>query len=85
MNQAVTQVSGTTLADLKPGASATITAVDTSSPIAGRLAELGVFEGVAITVVRRAPAGDPIEIEVFGSRLSLRRNEARAVGVSPEP
>lgn len=72
----------TTLADLKPGMSGTIASIDSASPIAGRLAALGVFEGIDIRVVRRAPVGDPIEIEVSGARLSLRRDEARLVIVN---
>ncbi len=44
---------------------------------------MGVVEGVRVTVVRRAPAGDPIEIRVHGYALSLRRDEARGVEVEP--
>lgn len=42
---------------------------------------MGLLEGETVTVVRLAPAGDPIEIELWGYRLSLRRSEAQLVEV----
>lgn len=44
-----------------------------------RLLEMGLTKGITIRVVRVAPLGDPIEIELRGYRLSLRRKEAEAV------
>jgi Fe2+ transport system protein FeoA len=44
--------------------------------------QLGVIEGQPFHVVRTAPTGDPIEIEILGYALSLRRDEARLVLVS---
>jgi ferrous iron transport protein A len=41
------------------------------------------MEGEEITVLARAPLGDPIEIDSPLTRLSLRRSEAAAVQVSP--
>ena len=38
-----------------------------------RLADLGFVAGTEVKVIRRAPLGDPIEIEVRGYRLCLRR------------
>jgi Fe2+ transport system protein FeoA len=48
-----------------------------------RLLELGVMEGEEVTVLTRAPLGDPIEIESPLARLSLRRAEAVQVHVTP--
>jgi ferrous iron transport protein A len=48
-----------------------------------RLLELGVLPGVPIQKTRVAPLGDPLEIEVRGASLSLRRAEARCVQVRP--
>jgi Fe2+ transport system protein FeoA len=47
-----------------------------------RLRELGFVPGTRIRVVRRAPMGDPIEVSVRGSRLAMRRSEARHIHVS---
>jgi Fe2+ transport system protein FeoA len=46
-----------------------------------RLAELGVIPGVEIEFVRAAPFGDPLEYEVMGYRLSLRKSEAATIRV----
>ena len=42
-----------------------------------------VIEGETVDVVRRAPAGDPIEIRILGYSLSLRSAEAETVLVDP--
>jgi len=49
-----------------------------------RLLDLGIIPGTTIKVVRRAPLGDPIEIDVRGCHIMLRREEARAIMVSDE-
>lgn len=72
-----------TLADVRPGETVVVRRVDPAGRQAVRLMQMGVVEGVRVTVVRRAPAGDPIEIRVHGYALSLRRDEARGVAVEP--
>ena len=47
-----------------------------------RLMELGLVPGATVTVTRRAPLGDPLELAVLGTRLCLRRKDARAFAVS---
>lgn len=46
-----------------------------------RLYALGLYPGVEVTVLRFAPAGDPIQIRVGGTLLSIRKHEARLVSV----
>lgn len=41
-----------------------------------RLVEMGMTAKAPIVVTRRAPLGDPIEVEVRGTRVVLRRAEA---------
>lgn len=41
-----------------------------------RLFEMGLSRGVRVRVTRRAPLGDPLEVEVRGTRLCLRRADA---------
>ncbi|MBM4021609.1 MAG: ferrous iron transport protein A [Planctomycetes bacterium] len=48
-----------------------------------RLLEMGLTPGVAVRVVGRAPFGDPLELEVRGYRLSIRRAEAARVTIEP--
>jgi ferrous iron transport protein A len=46
-----------------------------------RLMEMGLTPGVDMVLVGAAPLGDPLEFEVRGYRLSLRRSEAARVSV----
>ncbi len=46
-----------------------------------RLAEMGILPGTAVRMIRTAPLGDPIEFELLGYRLSLRRDDARDVQI----
>lgn len=74
------------LAELKTGDSARVIGFTTDDPQTHRLMQLGVIEGETVRIVRRAPAGDPIEINILGYALSLRGAEARTVlveSVSP--
>lgn len=47
-----------------------------------RLLELGLVPGTNVMVVRVSPLGDPLELEVRGSRLSLRKKEALSIEVT---
>jgi ferrous iron transport protein A len=48
-----------------------------------RFREMGLLPGTAVTLVRAAPLGDPLEIAVRGYRVTLRRAEADAMKVEP--
>jgi len=72
-----------TLASLKAGQTGTVSGFTQDDPTTQRLMQLGVIEGETIDVVRRAPAGDPIEIRILGYSLSLRTTEAETVLVEP--
>ena len=48
-----------------------------------KLLSMGLTPGTHFTVTRQAPLGDPIEIEVRGFNLSLRKSEAVALQVEP--
>jgi len=66
----------TRLTDMKPGKKARIVHMGVKGPAGRRYMEMGVVRGETIKVVRVAPLGDPIEIEVKGYNLSLRKDEA---------
>lgn len=51
--------------------------------IAIRLMEMGLTEGEEIELLAFAPLGDPIEYQVRGYRLSLRKAEAQRVEIEP--
>lgn len=46
-----------------------------------RLMSLGLTPGTKFRLLKVAPLGDPVEIEVRGFRLSLRRSEAACLEV----
>lgn len=71
----------TVLADLKPGQTGLITGFRDQGPLVQRMMTLGVLEGNEVKVIRLAPAGDPIQIEILGYSLSLRRSEAAVIDV----
>jgi Fe2+ transport system protein FeoA len=45
--------------------------------------ELGLVPGTPVELVRCAPFGDPFELKVRGTHLSIRRSEAERVHVEP--
>ncbi len=61
--------------NLKKGMRARLICVENTSPSAKRLQEMGLTPGTEFTVVKVAPFGDPIEIELRGYRLCLRKKE----------
>lgn len=74
-----------TLDQIEPGGRGTVATVKGEDALATRILEMGVTPGCAFKVVGRAPLGDPIEIEIRGYRLSLRKSEAALVTVENEP
>lgn len=74
-----------TLADMKPGQHGRITAVEANSTSIVRLMVLGLVEDVPVRVENIAIGGDPIEISVYGSSISIRRLDARQFEVTLDP
>ena len=70
-----------TLAQLAVGSRAKVARVDGGDELACRLMEMGLTPGVELSVVGVAPLGDPLELEVRGYRLSVRRSEAERVQI----
>jgi ferrous iron transport protein A len=71
-----------TLDELKLGQEGTITALAGDDRLSQRLMALGLLEGTRVSILRRALGGDPLEIDVMGYALSLRRDEARKISVA---
>ncbi|MCX6966723.1 MAG: ferrous iron transport protein A [Verrucomicrobia bacterium] len=61
---------------------ARITGFDLPPDRRARLLEMGLTTGAPIQLIRFAPLGDPVEIEVRGYRLSLRKKEAAGIRVA---
>lgn len=73
-----------TLVQLRPGQAGRVIRVQGDSPLSLRILEMGMVQGARIRYLRAAPWGDPIEVDVEGLLLSLRRREAQAVTVERE-
>ena len=73
----------TTLDCLANGQTAIIEKVGGDPAVAQRLGEFGLFEGERVEMIGTAPLGDPVEIKIGNTRLSLRKSEAAGVRVSP--
>jgi len=71
------------LAELKAGARAVVRHVSGEPGLLRRLLELGFVPGTPITLVRRAPMGDPIELRLRGTHFSIRTSEADRIDVDP--
>lgn len=74
-----------TLDTLQPGEAATIASLDGDGLATHRLMELGLLPGEPIEVLGRAPFGDPIAVLIRGTRIALRRADARRIAISPRP
>jgi ferrous iron transport protein A len=72
-----------TLASLRNGSCGRILTLPSGMPTMTRLRELGLLPGTLVKLIRRAPLGDPLEISVRGSLLSLRKSEAELIAVEP--
>jgi len=71
------------LGELEPGARAIVRRVSGEPELLRRLMELGFVPGTTITLVRRAPMGDPIELRLRGTHFSIRHSEADRIDVDP--
>ena len=71
------------LAELHVGQSVRVSKIDGNDEISIRLLEMGLTPGIELSLIGTAPLGDPLELEVRGYRLSVRKSEASRVKVEP--
>ncbi len=74
---------GVTLAELKPGECGHVGTLTGAASMRLRLLEMGITTGVHVQVMRVAAFGGPIDVDVRGFRLSMRREEAAHVWLRP--
>ena len=56
--------------------------VNSKNPeVQGRLLTLGLYPGVQIEILRRAPLGDPLQVRAGSTLLSIRLHEAEGIDV----
>ena len=68
-------------AELSMGQSGRVLQVNGADDISRRLLEMGVTPGVEMRRIGTAPLGDPLEFELRGYRLSLRKSEAEHIEI----
>ena len=83
MNPAQKTESSLGLDQLGPGSTAIVERVGGDPVVRRRILEMGFVSGTTLRMVRLAPLGDPMQIELHGYHISLRRSEARAILVRP--
>lgn len=70
-----------TLKDVKVGEKTRVIKVHGQGALKRRIMDMGVTKGLEIYVRKLAPLGDPIEINVRGYELSLRKEDASLIEV----
>ncbi|ATW27550.1 FeoA family protein [Candidatus Formimonas warabiya] len=70
-----------TLKDLKPGETSVITEISGGGAVKRKLMDMGLTKGAEVRVRKVAPLGDPIEINIRGYELTLRKSEAENIMV----
>lgn len=69
------------LNDLKPGQKGKVVAIDTMGALKRRLVDMGITPGVLVMIRKIAPLGDPIEINLRGYELTIRKTEAQSIKI----
>ena len=64
------------LSEFRIGESGIIKIVEGEGRLRRRLFDMGVTPGANITLIRKAPLGDPMEINIRNYELTLRKSEA---------
>lgn len=71
------------LRELKIGESAVITSVGGEGALRQHFLDMGVIPGAEVTVVKFAPMGDPMELQIHGYELTLRLEDADRIDIEP--
>ncbi len=70
-----------TLHDVKVGQTVTVVKLEGEGALRRRIMDMGITKGTSIYVRKVAPLGDPIEVNVRGYELSLRKDDAKMIMV----
>ena len=70
-----------TLKDIKIGGTGKVVKIHSEGAIRRRIMDMGITKGVEIYIRKVAPLGDPIELNLRGYELSLRKEDAEKIEV----
>ena len=68
-----------TLYELAVGQSGKIRKIGTTGALKQRFMDMGITKGTEVKVIKVAPLGDPVEIEIRGYNLSIRKDDAKKI------
>lgn len=66
---------------MKVGETVTVTALRGEGPVRRRIMDMGITKGTQLLVRKVAPLGDPMELNVRGYELSVRKGDAQMIEV----
>lgn len=70
-----------TLKDIKVSQTTVVVKVHGDGPVRRRIMDMGITKGVEIYVRKVAPLGDPMELNLRGYELTLRKADASMIEV----
>lgn len=70
-----------TLKDARVGQTVTVAKLHGDGPVKRRIMDMGITKGVEIHVRKVAPLGDPVELNLRGYELSLRKADAEMIQI----
>ena len=73
-----------TINDLQIGEQGTITHVGGEGALRLRFLDMGLIPGTAVRLQKVAPMGDPIQIQIRGYELTIRREDAKMIHIAEE-
>lgn len=79
MNKSKNELS---LDKLKPGKRGTVVNIKSSGALRRRIIDMGITPGAEVIMRKAAPLGDPLEINIRGYELSLRKADAGEITIS---
>lgn len=70
-----------TLKDAKVGSTVKVVKLHGEGAVKRRIMDMGITQGVEVYIRKVAPLGDPVEVQVRGYELSLRKADAEMIEV----
>ena len=70
-----------TLKQVKIGESAKVVKLHGEGAVKRRIMDMGITKGVTVYVRKVAPLGDPVEVNVRGYELSIRKADAEMIEI----
>lgn len=70
-----------TLKDLNVGETAYVAKLTGEGAVRRRIMDMGITKNTELTIIKKAPLGDPLEITVRGYELTIRKSDAQIIEV----